>query len=177
MKTGKLTYVSLMTAILCIAAPVSVNIGQIPVSLSTFFIYLFIYISGWRYSTVSVCVYIAIGTVGFPVFSGYTGGIAKLLGPTGGYIAGYIFIALIGGFLTEKAGRSFAATLVSYIAATAVLYIFGTAWFIVIMKTDILAALSICVFPFIIFDLIKIVLGIIVGKKARKLLKYADCEV
>ena len=97
MKNKKLTtyqmaVTALMAAALCVLGPLSVPIGAIPISLSNFVICLTAWLLGPKFGTLSVAVYLLIGLVGVPVFSGYGAGIAKLAGPTGGYLVGGDFI-------------------------------------------------------------------------------------
>ncbi len=107
MKNKKLTtyqmaVTALMAAALCVLGPLSVPIGAIPISLSNFVICLTVWLLGPKFGTLSVAVYLLIGLVGVPVFSGYGAGIAKLAGPTGGYLVGYLLLAFIGGLFIEK---------------------------------------------------------------------------
>ena len=76
-----------MAAVTCILAPLSVPIGPVPISLTNFAIYLSLYLLDWKKGTLSYLIYLLLGLVGLPVFSGFTGGLAKLAGPTGGYIS------------------------------------------------------------------------------------------
>ena len=99
MKNKKLTtyqmaVTALMAAALCVLGPLSVPIGAIPISLSNFVICLTAWLLGPKFGTLSVAVYLLIGLVGVPVFSGYGAGVAKLAGPTGGYLVGYLLLVL-----------------------------------------------------------------------------------
>lgn len=84
---------ALMTAVTCILAPLSVPIGPVPISFTNLAIYLSLYLLDWKRGTLSYFLYLLIGFAGLPVFSGFTGGVAKLAGPTGGYIVGFIPMA------------------------------------------------------------------------------------
>ena len=94
-KTYAITVTALMTAVTCILAPLSIPIGPVPISLTNLAIYISLYLLGWKRGTISYLIYLLIGLVGIPVFSGFTGGPAKLAGPTGGYIIGFIAMAII----------------------------------------------------------------------------------
>ena len=96
-RTRQITLIGLMTAITCILAPLSIPIGPVPISLTNFAIYLSLYLLDWKKGTISYILYLLLGLVGLPVFSGFTGGIGKLAGPTGGYIIGFIPMAIIAG--------------------------------------------------------------------------------
>ena len=166
-KTYSLVVTALMTAITCILAPLSIPIGPVPVSLTNFAIYLSLYVLDWKKGTVSYLVYLLIGLVGFPVFSGFTGGIEKLAGPTGGYIIGFIPMAVIAGIAIDKFHKKW-IHLIGMIIGTVVCYAFGIVWFCLQSGTAVFTALSICVFPFIPGDLIKMIISIVIAPKIRE---------
>lgn len=100
--TYAMAVTALMTAVTCILAPLSIPIGPVPISLTNFAIYLALYLLDWKKGTVSYIIYLLLGLVGLPVFSGFTGGLGKLAGPTGGYIIGFIPMAIIAGIVIDK---------------------------------------------------------------------------
>ena len=152
--------VSLMCAILCILSPISIPIGPIPVSLSLFAVYLTCFLLDTKKSLCAVSLYILIGFVGLPVFSGYAGGAAKLFGPTGGYIFGYLLIALISGIFMEHFPQDkWAFRITGCILGLIICYALGTAWFMLLSKTAFNEALALCVLPFVPFDLLKIAMA------------------
>lgn len=169
--------IALMSAVMCLLGPLSIPIGPVPISAMTFIIYLTLYILGMKLGTISCMVYLLLGFVGVPVFAGYTGGAAKLLGPTGGYLVGYIFLTLVGGFVMEKISFKRIWCVTGTIAGTAVLYIFGTIWFVILVKCKLAYALSACVVPFLIGDFAKIILAELVGQELRKRLKTAHLDI
>lgn len=81
--TYAMVVTALMAAVTCILAPLSVPIGPVPISLTNFAIYLSLYLLDWKKGTLSYLIYLLLGLVGLPVFSGFTGGLAKVAGPTG----------------------------------------------------------------------------------------------
>ena len=164
--------VALMTALICVIAPISIftPFSVVPISLSIFIIVLTVYILGLCKSLISIVLYILIGFCGLPVFSGFTGGAAKLLGPTGGYIIGYIFLVIISGYTFEKFSNiklKFFGSLFGLI----VLYVFGSLWLSYSAGFTFIRSLLIGVMPFIIFDILKILLAIYIGDKYKKVLK------
>lgn len=168
MTTYQLAATALFTAIMCILGPMSIPIGPVPISLTNFVIYLAVLIIGKNYGTISCIVYILLGAVGLPVFSSYTGGIGKLFGPTGGYIIGFIPMAFILGIAFEKIVDKKWMQLISMAGATVVLYVLGTAWFVMSMKCEVWYALTICVFPFLLGDAIKIIIAYVIGNEVKK---------
>ena len=170
--TYAMVVTALMAAVTCILAPLSVPIGPVPISLTNFAIYLSLYLLDWKKGTLSYLIYLLLGLVGLPVFSGFTGGLAKLAGPTGGYIIGFIPMAIISGLVIEKYNNRI-FQFVAMVLGTAVCYVLGTAWFCVIMDVGIAAALGMCVIPFIPGDIAKIILALMVGPVLRNRLRKA----
>ena len=165
---------ALMTALTCILAPMSIPIGPIPISFTMFVLYISAFLLGPKLSSISYIVYLLLGVAGLPIFSGYTGGLAKLAGPTGGYLVGNIFLTLIIGFTVEHFYSKWYVIFLSMLAANIVLYFFGTVWFVIQANTDMVSALKVCVFPFLLGDLIKVILAMIIGYTVRKSLVKAN---
>lgn len=166
--------IGVITAVTCILAPLSIPIGDVPISFTNLVIYFGLYLLGTKRGTISYLVYLLIGLVGVPVFASFTAGPGKLFGPTGGYLIGFIPMALIAGFAIEKFGRKFIPGMIGMIVGTAVCYAFGTVWFVFVMKTSVQAALTMCVYPFIVFDIIKMVLAALIGPQIYKRLVQAN---
>ena len=171
--TYQMAVTALMAAVLCVIGPLSVPIGAIPISLSNFVISLTVWLLGPKFGTLSVAIYLALGAVGMPVFSGYGGGLAKLAGPTGGYLIGYLAMAFIGGFFVEKSKGNPVISGIGLVIGVAVSYVFGTAWFVFQMGCELSYALAVCVYPFIAFDLAKVIIACVVGALLRKRLTQA----
>ena len=165
---------ALMAALMCIFGPMSVPIGPVPVSLTNLVIYFTVYLIGMKGATVSYLIYMLLGIVGLPVFSGYQGGLAKVAGPTGGYLVGFILMALICGFVMEKSNVNIPITVVGMIVGTLVAYAFGTVWFVQLMDVTYSYALTVCVFPFIPIVLAKIGIATVLGKVVRMALIRAN---
>ena len=163
-----MTKIALMAAVLCILGPLSIPIGQVPISLTTLAIYFGVYLLGAKKGTVSVLIYILLGLVGLPVFSGFSGGPAKLFGVTGGYIFGYLFLAAISGCFVEFFEKNYLLQFAGMVLGTAVLYLFGTVWFLFLTKSTVVYAIGACVLPFLPGDLAKIILALIAGPMIRR---------
>lgn len=171
-KISTLSITAVMAAVTCVLAPMSIPIGPVPISFTNLAIYLSLYLLGRKNGTVSYVVYMLIGLMGLPVFSGFSGGVGKLLGPTGGYIIGFIPMAMIAGLAIDKTNNCI-LQFVAMAAGTIVAYAFGTAWFCVIMESDVVSALTVCVFPFIPGDIAKIIIANMLGPILRKRLHDA----
>ena len=155
--TYQMAVTALMAAVMCVLGPLTVPIGAVPISLANFVICLTAWLLGPKFGTLSVAVYLLIGLVGVPVFSGYGAGIAKLAGPTGGYLVGYLLLAFIGGLFIEKSKGQPVISGIGLVLGDAACYVLGTAWFVFQMQCELGYALSVCVYPFIALDLAKIV--------------------
>lgn len=171
--TRQLAVVGVMTAVTCILAPFSLPIGPIPISLTNLAIYFALYTLGAKYGCISYLVYLLIGFIGVPVFSGFTSGPGKLLGPTGGYLIGFLPMALIAGIIIDKFISSRIICLLGMIGGTVVAYVFGTAWLACQAHMDWKAALMAGVIPFIPGDIVKMVLAMLAGPQIRKQLVRA----
>ena len=158
--TYQMAVTAVMAAVLCVLGPLTVPIGAIPISLANFVICLTAWLLGPKFGTLSVVIYLAIGLIGVPVFSGYGAGLAKVAGPTGG-----LFI--------EKSNGQPVVSAVGLVLGDAACYVLGTAWFVFQMQCDLGYALAVCVYPFIVLDLAKIVVSCIVGALLRKRLVQA----
>ncbi|MBR0062812.1 MAG: biotin transporter BioY [Oscillospiraceae bacterium] len=170
MKVRDMTVIALFAAIICVMAPWSFSAGAVPITLATFAIYLASLVLGWKRASIAVVIYILIGAVGVPVFSNMSGGLQKLVGPTGGYIVGYIPLAIIAGLIADRFENpcGYAAAL---IAGTLALYVLGTAWFCVSLGKDLGYAMGVCVLPFLPGDAVKIILATLVAVKLRPVVK------
>ena len=169
----QIAVIGVMTAVICILAPFSLPIGPVPISFTNLAIYIALYVLGMKRGTISYLIYLLIGLVGVPVFSGFTGGPQKLFGPTGGYLIGFILMAIICGIFMEKSHANVWITSLGMVLGTIVAYLFGTVWFIHQLDYTWGQALAVCVWPFIPFDLIKIVIAGILGKSIRHALSKA----
>lgn len=174
--TVNMVMMALFAAVTCVLAPLAVPIGPVPISLTNLVIYISLYVLGWKQGTITYIVYLLLGLAGLPVFSGFEGGIGKFAGPTGGYLVGFILMSVICGIFIEKWNGTtplhITLNMVGMILGTAAAYAFGTAWFCISTGTGVMAALTVCVFPFIIGDLIKMVVaaavGPVTGRQIRK---------
>ncbi|MBR2697666.1 MAG: biotin transporter BioY [Clostridia bacterium] len=172
MKTNDLTLTAAMAALICVAGPLTVAIGPVPLSLASFAVYLAGVILGWKRGSLAVAVYLLIGLAGVPVFSGFSGGVQKLFGVTGGYLVGYVFCALITGLFSgePRADKPRPAWVMAggMALGTAVLYAVGTAWFMVQTGNTLSAAMGMCVLPFLVGDALKIVAASAIAVPVRR---------
>ncbi len=174
-KTIDIVYIGLFAAVTAICAWLSIPLS-VPITLQTLAVCLVAGLLGAKRGTMSVIIYILLGAVGVPVFTGFKGGAGVLLGSTGGYIIGFIFTALIIGIVSDKTKCSFLQLAAAMAAGVIVCYFFGTVWFAVVYTRQgtpesIGTILGWCVIPFIIPDIIKIIIAAFLTCKLKKYIK------
>ncbi len=167
-KVYQMAIIGVLTAVICILGPLSIPIGLVPISFTTLAIFIALYALGMKKGILSTTLYIVIGFVGIPVFSSFSSGPAKLFGPTGGYIIGYVFMALIAGYFIDRYIDKWFLCVTGMVIGSVVLYIFGTAWLAYQANLTVGAALAAGVIPFIPGDLAKIAIATLVGPLLRK---------
>ncbi len=168
--TKNLVITALMAALMCILGPLSLPLPftPVPISLTNFVIYLAAFVLSWKYCTLSYIVYMLIGMIGLPVFSNFGSGIDKIVGPTGGYLIGFVFTALICSLINEKFVGKIYMYVIGMAAGLAMAYAFGTLWFMYQQGMGLKQSLVLCVIPFLIGDAVKIVVATIIGPVLRK---------
>lgn len=164
--TYQMAAIAIMAALLCVICPITIPIGPIPLSFSSLVLFFALYLLGKRESVICCIVYILIGALGLPVFSGLSGGVGHLLGPTGGYILGYIPMLLATGYVFE-CSQSFVVRGLGMIIGTLLCYAVGTLYYCVFTDTSLISALMVCVIPFLPGDFIKIVFVSVIGRTIR----------
>lgn len=166
-RTKQMVLIALMTAVTCVLGPLSIPLpfSPVPISLTNFAIFLAIFVLGMKSGTISFIIYLLLGAVGVPVFSSFRGGFQVLAGPTGGYLIGFIFLALIMGFALEHFDRKLVPTIIGMIIGMAVCYAFGTVWLAKLLSLSFKEGLMMGVIPYLPEDAAKIIIAAIVGPK------------
>ena len=169
LRTRDLTYVALCAVLIAVCAWISIP-APVPFTLQTFGIFAALTLLGGRRGCYAVAVYLLLGLVGLPVFSGVQGGPGVLLGTTGGYILGFLASALLYWGMTARLGDRPAVTAAAMVLGLLVCYAFGTAWFLVAYARaagpiGLWAALGMCVFPFVVPDLVKLALAWMLSRR------------
>ena len=168
-----IAYISMFCALICVCAWISVPY-TVPFTLQTLGVFLTVGVLGGRRGTIAVSCYLLLGVAGAPVFAGFRGGVSVLLGVTGGYIAGFLFSALVMWAMEVIFGKDTVAVALSMTLGLLVCYAFGTLWFTAVYANgsggiSIGGALALCVLPYIVPDALKIVIAMILR---NRLLKY-----
>lgn len=166
-RTKQMVLIALMTAVTCVLGPLSIPLpfSPVPISLTNFAIFLAIFVLGMKNGTISFIIYLLLGAVGVPVFSSFRGGLQVLAGPTGGYLIGFIFLALIMGFALDHFDRKLVPTIIGMIIGMAVCYAFGTVWLAKLLSLSFKEGLMMGVIPYLAGDAAKIIIAAIVGPK------------
>lgn len=159
---------ALFSALLCICAWISIPIGNMTFTLQSFALILALFVLDGKDATVSVAVYLLLGMIGLPVFSGFRGGVGALLGVTGGYLWGFLPACLV--FWGITAIFSEKSKIYAGIAAMISVYICGTIWFEVYVSGGLLAIIAQSVLPYLLPDAIKFLLAFSLSGKLKKLL-------
>lgn len=169
-RTIDIVYIGLFAALIAVCAWISIPM-TVSFTLQTCAVCLTAGLLGWKRGTLTIIIYIMLGMVGLPVFTGFKSGIAAVTGPTGGYIVGFIFTALIVGFAADKLGKKLWVNVISMAVGILVCYLFGTVWFMIAYKVTFMSALTTCVIPFLIPDACKIAIAAILVNKLKKFVK------
>lgn len=175
LKTIDIVYIGLSAALIAVCSWISIPM-TVPITLQTMGVVLVSALFGMKRGTAATVIYIILGAVGVPVFQGFTSGVGVIAGSTGGYIIGFIFTALIVGFVSDKTKGKFAALIISMVIGILVCYAFGTAWFAVVYARENTPAsigtiLGWCVIPFLIPDAVKIAVAAILSNRLKRFVK------
>lgn len=173
--TRDIAYIGIFAALIAICSWISVP-TTIPFTLQTMGVFLAVGLLGGRRGTLAVLVYLLLGLAGAPVFSGFTGGPGALLTPSGGYLIGFFFSALLMWGVERAFGGKLPVLGASMVLGLLVCYAFGTAWFMVVYPikgeaVGLWTALTWCVFPYVGFDVLKIALALGLSRQLRRYVK------
>lgn len=175
MNTKTIVICAIFAAILCVFSVMTIPIGPVPISMGIFGVMLTAVMLGIKKGTISVVVYILLGAVGLPIFSGFKGGFQVLIGATGGYIWSYILVALLIGLITLKLPKNkwlaMLQILIACLLGIVVCYAAGTIQFMAVQDAELAYAVSVCVLPFIPFDIIKALVAAYLGYTISEALK------
>ena len=174
--TSDIAIVAICTALITVCAWIAVPTA-VPFTLQTFAVFTVAGIFGLKRASLSMVVYILLAAIGIPVLAGMKGGFDKIIGSTGGYILGFLFIAVIVGFASDRFGRKALPLAIAMLIGLVVCYAFGTAWFMLVYArtsgpVGLGTVLGWCVLPFIIPDCIKIAFAVVISDSVGKRLNH-----
>ncbi|HOM95287.1 MAG TPA: biotin transporter BioY [Methanofastidiosum sp.] len=169
-KSKEISFVALFAALTAVGGFISIPFYPVPLTLQVFFVLLSGAILGKRLGALSQIIYIGIGAMGAPIFHNFTGGVGILLGPTGGFLIGFVFGAYMTGFFYEKINND-KLRFSSFLFSIAPIYIVGILWLSFITNIEISKAIFVGGVPFIPGDIVKSIMTLLIEKKAKKYLK------
>ena len=172
-----MAYIALFAVMMAVCSWISIPY-VVPFTLQTFAVFLAVEVLGGRRGTVAVLVYLLMGAVGLPVFTGFSGGIGHLLGSTGGYIVGFVFTALVMWGMERIPGNRTVVLTISMVLGLLVCYAFGTAWFLLVYArttgpVGVWTAVGWCVAPYVVPDLVKLALALVLRRRLRRAIRLA----
>ena len=172
MSTRQMTLTAMLTALLCILGPLTLPLGPVPLSLTTALLMTMGLLLGGKRAALCCGVYLLTGLAGLPVFAGFSGGAGVLLGPTGGFLLGYLPMTALCGFVCIRRDTR-RTQLAALLAGTALVYTTGTAWYCWQTGAELSTALAVCVLPFLPGDALKIAAVLTGGNAVKARLKKA----
>ncbi len=173
--TRNMVFIAAMTAITCLLAPLSIPIpiSPVPITLTNLVILISACLLGWKYAAVSCLLYLLLGAAGLPVFSAYGSGIGKLIGPTGGYLLGFLPLAMGAGLIFQYVRQPLLQVVLLAMATAFLLYLPGTVWLAFQAGLSFPQAMMMGVIPYIPGDLVKIIFSVILGPALARSLRRA----
>ena len=170
-KIQNLVKIPLMTVIIILCSWITLPF-PVPLTLQTFGLYAALLLIGGRMGTLSLLLYILLGCVGLPVFSGFSSGAGHLISPTGGYIWGFLLCTLLYLALEKVASNSYLIKGLILFSGTLICYLSGTLWFMYTAagQSSLYTVLTLCVLPYIIPDSLKLISAIFISKKVKPII-------
>ena len=171
--TKELVLTAMFTALIAVCSIISIPIGEISLTLQTFAVFCALNIIGGRNGLFSVLVYILLGCIGLPVFSKMQSGAGVITGPTGGYILGFVLMALVYWGGTKLLGKSLPVRVSLMVVGLILCYTFGTIWFVFGYTKSgsdmtFIHAMELCVLPYIPGDVVKLILALVITERIKK---------
>lgn len=161
---------SLMAALTAVGAYIHIPVGPVPIVLSSLFVLLSGLLLGSRWGLISMGLYLLVGAIGIPVFSGGRGGVAHFLGPTGGYLFGYVLSAWVTGLISERSHKSPTLQIIAIIFGSLAIYVTGVPWLKRVADMSWEKSLMVGVVPFLIGDAVKGAAALVLARSVRPML-------
>jgi biotin transport system substrate-specific component len=165
-----MVYASLFAALTAVGAYIAIPIGPVPIVLQNLFVILTGLMLGSKWGLASVAVYLLAGICGLPVFAGGTGGIGRIIGPTGGYLLGYLPAVFAVGWITEKMPPKIIGSVLAMVIGTLIVYACGVPWLKLVTGMPLSKALAVGMYPFLVGDALKIAAAIPIAKALKPIM-------
>jgi len=166
----KIVYASLMAALIAVGAYIHVPIGPVPIVLQNLFVLLAALLFGPRWALASMGIYLFVGAMGIPVFSGGRGGLAHFLGPTGGYLIGFTVSAFVTGYISQSGNQRRAFDIAAVVLGSLVVYVFGVPWLKMVTGMTWTKAALAGMLPFLPGDAVKAAGAVVLARALRPVL-------
>lgn len=160
-----------LAVFIAIVSQLTIPLGIIPLTGQTFAVGLAATLMRPSISVCAIVIYLLMGLIGIPVFAGFSGGLATILGPTGGYLIGFLFSAFFISFFVSKKSHSFSWILLVNILGAMISLVAGAIGLKIHLNNSLIDALKIGVVPFILPEIIKAFFASFLGQKALRLFK------
>lgn len=160
-------YASLMAALVAAGAYLAIPIGPVPIVLQNLFVFLSGLLLGPRWGAASIGVYLLTGALGLPVFAGGVGGIGRFVGPTGGYLLGFLPAVYVIGWISDGSKKHWVMDIIAMVCGSLIIYAFGVFWLKKLTGMTLAKTLALGMFPFIPGDALKIAVAVPIAKALR----------
>lgn len=174
--TQQLCECALFAAFLAVTSQIQIALPLVPINLALFTVHLCAVLLARKQALFTILTYLLLGLIGLPVFSGFSGGMGVLFGPTGGYLIGYLASAWVTSVLVEKMKANQINLFVAMACGTLACYGLGTVWFMVLTNMSLWVTLGYCVFPFLIGDVIKITCAMLLAKRLQSYTQHVKLK-
>jgi len=161
---------SLMAGLMAVGAYLHIPIGPVPIVLTNLFVLLAGLLLGSRWGTASAGIYLLVGAIGMPVFSGGKGGLAHIFGPTGGYLFGFLLGAWITGLISQQFRHRLLFDVLAVLFGSLAIYALGIPWLKMVTAIPWNKAWLVGMAPFLIGDSIKAAVAIVLAQAVRPML-------
>ena len=174
-RSTNLVYIALSAVLIAVCSWISIP-AAVPFTLQTFAIFFVLLALGGKNGTVAIVVYILLGAAGIPVFAQFSAGIGTLLGTTGGFLVGFVCTGLAYWLLIGLLGEKQWVKILALLLGLVLLYAFGTVWYMLLYARthaaiSVATALAWCVLPFVVPDLIKLGLALLLVRRLAPVLR------
>ena len=174
----KMTLIAIMASLMTVCSWLTIP-AIVPFTMQTFAVFCSLLLLGGKFGLTAIVLYLFMGCIGLPVFAGFRGGIAHIVGLTGGYLIGFIFSAVLYLLLEPLFPKFPKLRLAALLGGLILCYLVGTIWFQVVFSArgdsySFGAVLSICVFPYVIPDLLKLAVAYHISNRIRKEIRFFD---
>ena len=170
-RAAELAYMAIAASLIALCSWISIP-SVVPFTLQTFGVFITVLLLGGRNGTMAVLTYLLLGAIGVPVFAGFSSGFGALLGNTGGYLLGFLLIGPAYCLTTKSIGKGVLGETLGLLFGLVLCYALGTAWFMIVYTRStgpvgLSTVLSWCVLPFILPDLCKMALAVVLAGRVR----------